>query len=199
MTRVGRILIDRETLQRRVAELGREIASDGPDDVLLVTMLKGAVPFMADLIRWLPPAVTVDFLAVNPYDESHAQQARLVKDLDQPLGDRHVLVVEDVVDTGLSLSFLLRTLEARDPASLRVCTLLDRESKRLVELPIAYRGFTLGDEYLVGYGLDFLGLYRNLPCLVSVDLHALRAEPLALVERLREWGIWYAHDDGEGR
>jgi len=102
--------------------------------------------------------------------------------------------VEDVVDTGLSLSFLLRNLEARDPVSLRICTLLDRAPKRLVELPIAYRGFELDGEFLVGYGLDLLERYRNLPCLVAIeDLEALRADPLALVPYLRRWKVW----DGE--
>ena len=193
MARIGRIFIDADTLKARVDGLGGEIASDGPDDLLLVTVLKGGVVFLADLVRRLVPAVEVDFLALTPYAEGEHPPgvARLVKDLDRALLGRHVLLVEDVVDTGLTLSFILRMLEEREPASLRVCTLLDRAEKRIVDLPIAYRGFTLGDEYLVGYGLDFFGLYRNLPCLVAVDdLEALQADPLALVGSLGAWGVW---------
>jgi hypoxanthine phosphoribosyltransferase len=99
--------------------------------------------------------------------------------------------VEDVIDTGLSLGFLIRNLADREPASLRVCTLLDRVGQRLVDLPIAYRGYELGGDYLVGYGLDLRGLYRNLPCLVAVeDLESLREDPLALVPQLHQWGVW---------
>lgn len=192
MARIGRVLVSETQLAARVRELAAEVRRDGPDDLLLLTKLKGGVPFLADLSRGLTPAVEVDFLALSGYEEENPPGvARLVKDLEAPIAGRDVLVVEDVVDTGLSLAFLLGVLGQREPASLRVCTLVDRADKRLVDLPIAYRGFALGDEYLVGYGLDFLGLYRNLPCLVAVDdTDALRADPEALEPELVRWGIW---------
>lgn len=191
--RVGRLLVAPGELRQRVRALGAEIAAAEPSDLLLVTLLQGGLMFLADLVRYLSPSIEVDFLRLSPYAEGEHPpgMARIVKDLDHPCVGRNVLVVEDVVDTGLSLSFLLRNLEAREPATLRVCTLLDRASKRLVDLPIAYRGFELGNEYVVGYGLDILGYHRNLPCLVEVtDLEALREDPLLLDAHLRDWGVW---------
>lgn len=193
--RIAHLFATPEELSGRVGELGAEIAGAEPEDrLLLVTMLKGGVPFLADLVRTMSPEVVVDFLALSAYEEGENPPglARIVKDLAHPVAGKHVIVVEDVVDTGLSLAFLLRSLEARDPASVKVCALLDREAKRLVDLPVAYRGFELGAEFIVGYGLDFLGLYRNLPCLVAVDdLDTLRNDPEALGPQLREWGIWH--------
>lgn len=191
--RIARIFASREGLGERIRALGSQIEADDGDDLLLVTMLHGGVWFLADLVRTLPPTVEVDFLRLSPYAEGEHPPgaARILKDLDQPVTGRDVLVVEDVVETGLSLGFLLRNLEEREPARIRICTLLDRAAKRLVDLPVVYRGFELTDEYIVGYGLDFLGLYRNLPCLVAIeDLEVLRRDPFTLEAHLREWGLW---------
>jgi hypoxanthine phosphoribosyltransferase len=199
VSKLGRVYLTEEALRSRLDELGAEIASQAPGDLLAITTLKGGVPFLADLVRRLPPTVVVDFLALAPFPggEKPPGVARLMTDLVEPVSGRHVLVVEDVVDTGLSLAFLLRVLEEREPASISVCALLDREHKRIVDTPVAFRGFTLGDEYLVGYGLDFLGLYRNLPCLVAVDdIDGLRADPLALTPVLRALGVWAADREG---
>ena len=187
------MFVDVDRLQQRVRELGAEIVRDGPDDVLLVTLLNGGLWFMSDLARRLTPDVEVDFLRLSPYPtgENPPGSARIVKDLDRPVGGRHVLIVEDVIDTGLSLAFLMRRLEASEPASIRVCTLLDRTPQRIADLPIAYRGFEIDKEYLVGYGLDVFGYYRNLPALIAIeDLDALRSDPLKLVDELVEEGIW---------
>lgn len=192
MTR-ARVFAQADEIAGRVHELAAHIVEESRGDVLLVTKLKGGLMFVADLVRHLPPDVSVDFVALTPYAsvERPPGIARLVKDLDATVTGRHVIVVEDVVDTGLSVAFLLRHLAERDPASVRICTLLDREDKRIADVPVAWRGFALGDEYLVGYGLDFLGLYRNVPCLVSIDeLDELRAEPHGLIPTLREWGVW---------
>lgn len=194
---LARLFAGPHELRRRVEELGSDVAKSASRDLLLVTMLHGGVPFLADLVRHLSPTVEVDFMRLSPYEEGEHPPgtARIVKDLDQPIVGRDVLVVEDVVDTGLSLGFLLRNLNDRDPASVRICTLLDRATKRLVDVPVAHRGFEIASEFLVGYGLDFLGLYRNVPALVAVDdLEALRDDPFAVVSYLREWGIWQGKD-----
>jgi hypoxanthine phosphoribosyltransferase len=191
--KIAHLFTSPEEITARVGQLGEQIMEEGPEDVLLVTMLHGGVPFLADLVRTLSPAVEVDFMRLSPYSESEHPPgaARIVKDLDHPASGRHVVIVEDVVDTGLSLAFLIRNLEAREPSSVRVCTLLDRASKRVVDLPIAFRGFEIGDEFLVGYGLDLAGLYRNLPCLVAIDdLEALREDPNRLLPLLDAWSIW---------
>lgn len=183
---------DADTIAATVRGLAGEIRGRGDDDLLLVTKLTGGLWFLADLVRSLR-MVEVDFVAMAAYPgpEQPPGVARLVKDLERPIAGRRVVVVEDVVDTGLSLQFLLNRMRALDPASIEVCALLDRQDKRLVDVPVAFRGFPLGDEYLVGYGLDFLGLYRNLPLLVVIDdIDALRAEPLALADELRERGVW---------
>lgn len=193
MARIGRVLIGADEVAARVRELGDRIAAECPENLLVVAMLKGGFVFLADLLRRLGPSAQVDFLGLARYagEERPPGAARILKDLETSITGRDVMLVEDVVDTGLSISFLVRTLAEREPASLRVCTLLDRAEKRLVDAPIAYSGFNLGDEYVVGYGLDFLGLYRNVPCLVAVDdLEGLHADPLALAGELREWGIW---------
>ena len=160
-------------LQSRIGEIAYDIAQDyrnlgvTPEQPLhLVGVLKGVVPFMADLMRALPPdiPVSVDFLAIMPYGPQTRQgSVRLLKDLEDPITDRHVLVVEDVVDTGLTLGYLMKMLRGRQPASLRVCTLLDRASVRLLDLRMAYVGFEIPDHFVVGYGLDSREHYRNLP------------------------------------
>ena len=166
--------ITEEELQSRVGELAYEIAQDyrnlgvTPEKPLhLLGILKGVVPFMSDLMRAMPSdiPVSVDFMSITPYgpDTRHNGGVRVIKDLDEPIADRHVLLVEDIVDTGLTLGYVMKLLKSRQPASLRVCTLLDRASVRLLDVRLAYIGFDIPDQFVVGYGLDYKELYRNLP------------------------------------
>ena len=155
-----------QEIETRVLELGQEISRDyNGTRPLLIGVLKGVFPFMADLIRAITVPVEVDFMAVASYSSSTREQGfvRLQKDLDEPIDGRHVLFVEDVIDTGLTLSYLLRNLDARGPASLKVCTLFEKPQRRLVNVPVRYKGFDLPNKFVVGYGLDYKELYRNLP------------------------------------
>lgn len=163
---IARVLFTAEEIQAKVGELGAGISRDyAGRDPLLVGVLKGIVIFMADLLRAISIPVAVDFLAISSYGPQAAARGivRLVKDLDQDIGGRHVLVVEDVIDTGLTLNYILRNLRAREPASLEVCTLFSRPYQRLIDVPVAYCGFELPNCFVVGYGLDFEERYRNLP------------------------------------
>ncbi len=162
---IAEVLISQAELSAKVAELGRQISEQYQGtDLVLLSILKGAVVFLADLMRAITVPLAIDFIAISSYGARGASGAvRLVKDLDQDITGRHVLVVEDIVDTGLTLGYLLRTLSARNPASLKICTLLDRSVRRIVDLPIAFRGFEIPDRFVVGYGLDYLQHYRNLP------------------------------------
>lgn len=163
---IGEILFTSEQIERRVQELGATISRDYEScRPLLVGILKGVFPFMADLIRAITIPVEVDFLAISSYSADARRQGvvRLQKDLDGPIGGRHVLFVEDVVDTGLTLNYVLRNLQSRGPATLQVCTMFDKKSRRLAKVPITYKGFDLPDRFVVGYGLDYRELYRNLP------------------------------------
>ena len=162
---VGEVLIDEPTLQARITELGEEISNDfAGKDLLLVGVLKGAVFFMADLMRTLTVPCEVDFMAISSYgDETDSSGVvRILKDLDIPLQDRHVLVVEDIIDSGLTLSYLMRNLRARQPASLEVCALLTKPGRREIEVPVRYVGFEIPNRFVVGYGLDYAERYRNL-------------------------------------
>jgi len=163
---IDHILIDADALQRRIAEMGKQIALDYANkDPVLVGVLKGAVFFMADLARAISLPLTMDFMAISSYGNQTESQGvvRFLKDLDEPIGDRHVLLIEDIVDSGLTLSYLFENLRRRDPASLQVCTLLDKRKERSHYIVPAYTGFTVPDEFVVGYGLDYAQRYRNLP------------------------------------
>jgi len=163
---ISKVLFTADEIQQRVLELGREISRDYEScRPLMVGVLKGVFPFMADLLRAVTIAVEVDFMAIASYSAGARDQGfvRLQKDLDEPLDGRHVLFVEDVIDTGLTLNYLLRNLKARGPATLKVCTLFDKPQRRLAKIPIRYKGFDLPDRFVVGYGLDYRELYRNLP------------------------------------
>lgn len=153
-------------IQARVAELGTEISRDyagTADDLVVVCVLKGAVMFMADLIRHLPGRATCDFLRLSSYEGTESTgTVRFDFDLTQPIAGKHVLIVEDIVDTGLTMSFLLQALEVRKPASLKLCTLLHKPARTKRPVPIAYTGFTIPDRFVIGYGLDLEGRYRNL-------------------------------------
>jgi hypoxanthine phosphoribosyltransferase len=163
---VGEILIDEETLAARVAELGVEVSSDYQGrDLLLIGVLKGAVFFMADLMRHLTVPCEVDFMAISSYGDSTDSSGivRILKDLDINIEGREVLVVEDIIDSGLTLSYLMRNLESREPASLEVCALLTKPARREIDVPVRYVGFEIPNRFVVGYGLDFAERYRNLP------------------------------------
>jgi hypoxanthine phosphoribosyltransferase len=170
-------VVDRSTIAERVAELGQKISEDyaGTDPVLL-GVLNGAVPFLADLSRHLPPEVEIDFLNLTRFGEEG--RVSISVDSGTSLTGRDVLIVEDIVDTGLTLSYLTGLLETRQPASLRTATLVDKTTRRIVDVDLAYRGFQVGDEFLLGYGLDWNGRYRNLPSLWAVlDLAELQDDP----------------------
>lgn len=174
------VLISTEEISRRVKELGQEISQDYQDrEPLLVCVLKGAVVFLADLLREITVPVNIDFMAVSSYGKSTitSGQVRILKDLDTSIENRHVLLVEDIVDTGLTLSYLCDLLLARDPASLRVCTLLDKSSRRRVKVPLDYVGFEVPNVFLVGYGLDYRERYRELPYIGRLEVEP--EEPVA--------------------
>jgi hypoxanthine phosphoribosyltransferase len=172
---VGEILVDEETLRARVAELGAEVSADYHGrDLLLIGVLKGAVFFMADFMRHLTIPCEVDFMAISSYGDSTDSSGivRILKDLDINIEGRDVLVVEDIIDSGLTLSYLMRNLESREPATLEVCALLTKPARRQIDVPVRYIGFEIPDRFVVGYGLDFAERYRNLPyvAVMSQDL-----------------------------
>jgi hypoxanthine phosphoribosyltransferase len=163
---VGEVLIDEETLRARIAELGREVSADyAGRDLLLVGVLKGAVFFMADLMRHLTIPCEIDFMAISSYGASTDSSGvvRILKDLDINVERRNVLVVEDIIDSGLTLSYLMRNLEAREPASLEICALLTKPARREIDVAVRYVGFEIPNRFVIGYGLDFAERYRNLP------------------------------------
>jgi hypoxanthine phosphoribosyltransferase len=161
------ILLDQELLQRRVAELGKTISADYKDkDLILICVLKGGVAFLTDLMRQITIPHEIDFLAISSYGMGRRESSgavRLIMDLKADIAGRHVLIVEDIVDSGRTMDYLLRAFWARQPASLRVCSLLNKPSRRAVEVPLDYIGFDIPDEFVLGYGLDFDEKYRNLP------------------------------------
>jgi hypoxanthine phosphoribosyltransferase len=163
---VGDILVQRDDLEHRVRELAAEISRDyAGRELLLIGVLKGAVFFLADLMRHLEVECEVDFMAVSSYGASTDSSGvvRILKDLDAPIEGRDVLIVEDIVDSGLTLSYLFRMLRARGPASLEVCALLTKPDRREIDLPIRYVGFEIPNRFAIGYGLDYAERYRNLP------------------------------------
>jgi hypoxanthine phosphoribosyltransferase len=172
---VGEILIDEEALSARVAELGAEVSIDYQGrDLLLIGVLKGAVFFMADLMRHITVPCEVDFMAISSYGDSTDSSGivRILKDLDINIEGRDVLVVEDIIDSGLTLSYLMRNLESREPATLEVCALMTKPDRREIDVPVRYVGFEIPNRFVVGYGLDFVERYRNLPyvAVLSEDL-----------------------------
>jgi hypoxanthine phosphoribosyltransferase len=168
----GRIIIAEAALRARIAELGAAIARDyGGQNPVLVGVLQGAFLFMADLIRATPIDLTTDFIGVSSYGSGtkSSGQVRLVSDLSMAVEDRHVLIVEDIVDTGLTLAYLKRNLEARHPRSVRVCVLADKVERREIDVAVDYVGFTVPNVYVVGYGFDYGGVFRNLPYVAALE------------------------------
>jgi hypoxanthine phosphoribosyltransferase len=171
MPQPGRVIIDQAELHTRIAELGADLARDlACERPILVGVLQGAFLFMADLIRATGIELTTDFIGVASYAAGKSSgQVRIVSDLSMSIEGRHVVIVEDIVDTGLTLTYLKRTLEARHPRSLRVCVLVDKIERRKVEVGIDYVGFTIPNVFVVGYGFDYEGLYRNLPHVAALE------------------------------
>ena len=170
-------VVTEDALQHRVAELGAELSADlGEREPVLLGVLKGAVPFLADLSRHLPAECEIDFLSLTRFGAEGRVAIKV--DSGTPIAGRHVIVVEDIVDTGLTLSYLLGLLETRNPASLTTVALIDKTTRRIVDVPLGYRGFEVGDEFLLGYGLDWEGRYRNLRSLWAVlDIPAFQEDP----------------------
>jgi hypoxanthine phosphoribosyltransferase len=163
---VSEVLIEEDKLARRITELADEVSSDYVDhDLLLIGVLKGAVFFMADLMRQITVPCEVDFMAISSYGGSTDSSGvvRILKDLDINIRDRDVLVVEDIIDSGLTLQYLMRNLRSREPASLEVCALMTKPARREIEIPVRYVGFEIPNRFVIGYGLDFAERYRNLP------------------------------------
>lgn len=163
---VQEVLLTEDQIQARVAELGAQLNADyaGMEPVL-ISVLKGSIVFLADLVRSMELPLSIDIMEVSSYGAATetSGQVRILKDLSNPIEGRHVIVVEDIIDTGLTLNYLLRYLREKGPASLRICCLLDKPARRLTEIPIDYVGFTIPDRFVVGYGLDYGERYRNLP------------------------------------
>lgn len=180
---IQEILISSEVLQQRVAQLGKAISRDYLGrNLLLVGVLKGVLFFMADLLRYITIPVEMDFIAISSYSpESRAHGVvRMVKDLDISITDRHVLFVEDVIDTGLTLNYILQNLHARQPASLEVCVLFNKPEHRLIDISTRYKGFDLPDRFVVGYGLDYREKYRNLPFVGLLKSQVIQNSPLKI-------------------
>lgn len=167
-----RILLSEQEIETRVAELGREISGDyAGKELLVIGILKGAVIFLTDLVRSITVPSYFDFIAVSSYGSSTTSsgEVRILKDVDQSVEDRHVLIVEDIIDSGLTLDYLVRILNSRSPASLKICTLLDKPSRRVIPVHVHYCGFLISDDFVVGYGLDYSERYRNLPYIMALS------------------------------
>jgi hypoxanthine phosphoribosyltransferase len=163
---IEEILIPENQIQKKVKQLGEQISQDyAGKELFLIGILKGAIIFLADLVRYIKVPMLIDFIAISSYGVSTESSGvvRILKDLDENIEKKDVLIVEDIVDTGLTLDYLLRMLQSRKPASLKVCTLLNKKERRKIKVPIDYCGFNIPDKFVVGYGLDFNGLYRNIP------------------------------------
>ena len=179
---VDQIIISEQAIAERVAEIGRSITREHEGHTLrLITVLRGGLFFLCDLARQIDLPLTLDFMAISSFAGGSGGAVRITKDLDDSIEGERVIVVEDIIDTGLTLNYILSVLRQRKPASLEVCTLLDKDVRRIVDLPIAYRGFSVPDRFLVGYGLDLDARLRNLPYIATAHEHAaLPAGPLVV-------------------
>lgn len=168
---VKNILISEKAIQRRIHEMGRKISKDYKGkELVIVAIMRGAMLFLADLVRHITVPASIDFMFVTSYKKASKSSGiiRIIKDLKEDIEDKHVLIVEDIVDTGLTFSYLKRYLKAHNPKGIKICTLLDKPSRRLVKVKPNYVGFTIPDEFVVGYGLDYLELHRNLPYIATL-------------------------------
>jgi hypoxanthine phosphoribosyltransferase len=187
------VLFTAGEIRERVGDLGAAISKDyRAREPVLISILKGGAMFHADLLRAVGVKARVDFMSISSYGAGASGVVRIMKDLDEDIGGEDVIVVEDIVDTGLTLSYLLNTLRARDPASVEVCALLDKSARRIAPLEVRYRGFECPDRFVVGYGLDYSERYRNLPFIMAVDdMDVLADDPLALAPFLEKAGAGY--------
>jgi hypoxanthine phosphoribosyltransferase len=182
---IGAVLVSEERIAAKVAELGARITADyAGRPITLVSVLKGSLPFMADLMRAIDRPLRIDLMEVSSYGGNATESSglvRILKDLSASIEGEDVLIVEDIIDTGLTLNYLLRYLRGKNPASLRICTLLDKPARRLVEIPVDYIGFTIPDRFVVGYGLDYGELYRNLRYVgvLRPEVYGAAGEPFA--------------------
>ncbi len=179
----AKILFSRGELHREVGRLAGELDAAYPNGVVLVAVLKGSLLFLSDLVRRMRAPVTVEFLAISSY-EPESGRVRIVKDLDSDISGQDVVLVEDVIDTGLTVGFLVGELGRREPASLEVCTLLDKAVRRILPVRIAFWGFEVPDVFVLGYGLDFAGRYRNLEIIAAGQMEDLTGDPDVYVKQL---------------
>jgi len=192
MSELVSVLFGREEIRRRIEEVGRSITGDYEGRApVMISVLKGGSLFLGDLIREIGVPLSIDYMSISRYGGATESmgRVRIVKDLDADIGDRDVIIVEDIVDTGLTLGYLISVLESRNPASIQVCALLDKSARRIAPHEIRYRGFECPDVYVVGYGLDYQERYRNIPDLLAVqDFAALEADPDMLLPYLPRAG-----------
>jgi len=162
---IEKILINETELKDKVAQLGNQISDDYKGlSPVFITVLRGSIIFLCDLIREVKIPISLDFLSVSSYSsQTHTGVVRIIKDLDENIDNRHVVLIEDIIDTGLTLNYIVGMLRDRKPASIKVCALLDKKVRRIIDIPIDYKGFEIPDEFVVGYGMDYNQQYRNLP------------------------------------
>jgi hypoxanthine phosphoribosyltransferase len=176
---IGSVFLSEEQIRQRVAELGAQISRDyAGQDLVVIGVLKGVFFFLADLLRAIPLPLTVDFLAITRYGPSEQTHGvvNLTKDLTEPIAGRHVLFVEDIIDTGFTTNYILRNLRLREPESIKICVLLNRNRRRIIDIALGYVGFDIPDHFLAGYGLDVNERYRNLPYIVQLDPAQIAAQ-----------------------
>lgn len=176
---IGKKLFPEEDLRKRVSELGKEITKDYKDkNLLLVCILRGGVIFLVDLIKEIELPLSIDFMGISAYGINNTSTGvvRITKDLDESVEGKDVLIVEDIIDTGLTISYLLRNLKSRFPKSLEICTLLDRDIRRIADIDIKYIGYKIGEKYIVGYGLDYKQKFRNLKSIYELKIDAVRKD-----------------------
>lgn len=186
---LGRILFPSEKIQRKVNELGRKITLDYKGkELLIVCILRGAVIFLTDLIRNIDLPLSIDFMSISSYGFNIPDSGlvKITKDLDENIEGRHVLIVEDIIDTGLTLSYLIRNLKAREPESIEICTLIDRAVRRITDLNIKYCAFNIEEKYVVGYGLDYKQKYRNLESIYELKTDTIKKDIESLKSSLNK-------------
>lgn len=176
---IGDVLFSEDAINKRVKELGEKITKDYEgEEILLISVLRGGIIFLTDLMRYIKLPLSIDFMSISTYgfEDSATGVVRITKDLEEPIEDKNVIIVEDIIDTGLTISYLLRNLKARYPKSLEICTLLDRNIRRLSDIKVKYSGFTIGEKYIVGYGLDYKQKYRNLNAIYELKTDRVKRD-----------------------
>jgi hypoxanthine phosphoribosyltransferase len=177
---LGEVLFSSSVIQEKISELGRSITKDYKGkNPILISVLRGGVFFLSDLVRKIDLEISIDFIGISTYqfeDSAMSGVVKITKDLEEPVENKDIIIVEDIIDTGLTISYLLRNLKSRHPQSIEICTLLDRNTRRIADLNIKYVGFTIGDEFVVGYGLDYKQKYRNLNSIYHLNLDTIKKD-----------------------